>query len=713
MIANYWQGAEVRVEVPVGGGEDSDSFVTIPMTQPERPCSTKLSQLPTVEQMFAQDDCKRALQKVVLPPALTRVCPCAGLPRPVLPQHSEPYCLQFRDLPIRTVRSRTLVLRNVSRVDARWRAAVRRWPRAHARTIDTEQWAGDVHASGAVLQCAPRGGVLGARGRAALVVSAYADCWGLYRDQLLIQVHPQLYTLRSSVPSANITVCIADLRTDVVLGPGSCRARHEHVPRRPRHRRVPAERAREHTVEGRVNPQHQFRVRRGGHRPGAVPRSRPRRAEHRWFLSSGASAAACACGGECGAPRAAAAAAPARAAARAAAALLAAPHCWARLVPAAAAAAAAAAAPSCAPATAAGVVLRAARRALRAGPARPRHTAVCVYVCRSPAAGAAGAGRRRRCSCCGCAKLRARHSCRRRAASCASRSARWTCPTTTHCGLCLCMPVPCGRRGWCRPPPPLQLLRLRQAARPPQLQASCCELRVALCALDLPDHDTLRRGWCRPPPPLQLLRLRQAARPPQLQASCCELRVALCALGAQEVPHTELGEGALEAGATTEAPWRVEVSRNVCDAHCVRLDRSHQFEELKLKLAPRSSIELFAEVSLKTEDMWPPPGAAYPPQLVTTTALSFYDDDNVLLLSLPLTLELEQPVLRAEPTALDFGVVSDGSTRKACFTVSHSSLLTLELVTQWNGDQQFRLYPPALSLRACGRARVYVQYTAR
>ncbi|XP_069359594.1 uncharacterized protein [Maniola hyperantus] len=248
-------------------------------------------------------------------------------------------------------------------------------------------------------------------------------------------------------------------------------------------------------------------------------------------------------------------------------------------------------------------------------------------------------------------------------------------PAPPHVLLLRSSPRPTAGRGWCRPPPPLQLLRLRQAARPPQLQASCCELRVALCALDLPDHDTLR--------------VRKKFR------------------------IQNIGEGALEAGATTEAPWRVEVSRNVCDAHCVRLDRSHQFEELKLKLAPRSSIELFAEVSLKTEDMWPPPGAAYPPQLVTTTALSFYDDDNVLLLSLPLTLELEQPVLRAEPAALDFGVVSDGSTRKAYFTISHSSLSTLELVTQWNGDQQFRLYPPALSLRACGRARVYVQYTAR
>lgn len=45
-----------------------------------------------------------------------------------------------------------------------------------------------MRAPGVALQVAPSAGVLAAHARAPLHVSVYADCWGLYHDQLLILV---------------------------------------------------------------------------------------------------------------------------------------------------------------------------------------------------------------------------------------------------------------------------------------------------------------------------------------------------------------------------------------------------------------------------------------------------------------------------------------------------------------------------------------------
>ncbi|XP_045772964.1 uncharacterized protein LOC123872625 [Maniola jurtina] len=627
-------GVEVTVEFPIGGDENTDSFVKIPMTQPERPCSTTLDRLSTPEEMFAQDDRKRALQKENIcqchyemiyippppppappeppgeerggeepvsileePPALTRVCGCARLARPLLPQHSEPYCLQFRDLPVRTVRSRTLVLHNASRLEASWRAAVRRWPRTHARTVDREQWAGDVHCSGVVLDVRARGGRLAARRSVAVRVSAYAACWGLYRDQLLIQVeglsplvldvwvqavgaplqfplrpaprtaHPPALWMSYSDPDRVVRVTNtsrADLTTDVYL-------------------------VREHEY-----PQDELPLRLYLRFVDLPPRL-------------------CAC------------------------------------------------------VTAFESNTKLKDELTDGAVCSDMDTGVELFL--APDHGVQSTDGFYQVE---PQQLRVRAG---QSAALRVRLQRRLQLAPPHALLLRSAPRPSAGRGWCRPPPPPQLLRLRQAPREPQLQLLCSELRVVLCALDLPDHD--------------ILRVRKKFR------------------------IQNIGEGPLEAVAATEAPWRVEVSRDVCDAHCVRLDRNYQFEDLKLKIPPRSSLELFAEVSVRTEDAWPARGAAYPPRLVTTTALNFYDHDNVLLLSSPLTLELERPALRAQPAELDFGLVSDGSTRKAYFTVSHSSLSTLELVTQWSGDGQFRLHPPALSLPGGARARVYVQYTAR
>ncbi|CAH2226541.1 jg22635, partial [Pararge aegeria aegeria] len=81
--------------------------------------------------------------------------------------------------------------------------------------------------------------------------------------------------------------------------------------------------------------------------------------------------------------------------------------------------------------------------------------------------------------------------------------------------------------------------------------------------------------------------------------------------------------------------------------------------------------------------------------------------------SAPLTLELELPVLRAQPQQLDLGFVSDGGTSKGYFTVAHSSRATVELVAEWCGAPHFRLHPRDFGLERGARARLYVQYTAR
>nr|XP_049694118.1 uncharacterized protein LOC110383233 [Helicoverpa armigera] len=128
------------------------------------------------------------IEIVSTPPALVRVCACATCSRPRLPELQQPVCLQFIGVPLRTVRTRTLQLRNESVVTAHWSTALRRHARLHSRTLDADEWASGVRAAGVALACVPARGVLAARACTALAVRVYADCWGLYHDQLLIQI---------------------------------------------------------------------------------------------------------------------------------------------------------------------------------------------------------------------------------------------------------------------------------------------------------------------------------------------------------------------------------------------------------------------------------------------------------------------------------------------------------------------------------------------
>ncbi|KAF9407257.1 hypothetical protein HW555_012661 [Spodoptera exigua] len=212
-------GVKVSCEVPLGGAPEPDSFVVIPRMQKEE-CTPSHAKPSTPAEIFAAEDRKRQavrestcrcpfemvynppartlappgdgeeqlpVEIVWTPPPLTRVCPCERCAGPRAAPRG-PICLQYCGLPLRTVRTRTVLLRNESVVTARWSTAVRRWPRQRCRTLATEEWAAGAGAAGVALQCAPARGVLAAHARASLRLSVYADCWGLYHDQLLILI---------------------------------------------------------------------------------------------------------------------------------------------------------------------------------------------------------------------------------------------------------------------------------------------------------------------------------------------------------------------------------------------------------------------------------------------------------------------------------------------------------------------------------------------
>ncbi|XP_047533372.1 uncharacterized protein LOC125068309 [Vanessa atalanta] len=222
--------------------------------------------------------------------------------------------------------------------------------------------------------------------------------------------------------------------------------------------------------------------------------------------------------------------------------------------------------------------------------------------------------------------------------------------------------------------PPLQFVQLRQTLRTSCLQASVSELKVTLCALDLPCDDTVR------------IRKRF-----HLQ---------------------NVGDGQMELYAETESPWSVDVIRQICDAHCIKV-RAELSNRLKLCLPPRSSTEVMVEVSLKTTEVWPASNVKYLPKSVSTSVVCFFELEHVKLLSIPLVLEIEYPVVTTEPAVIDFGDVSDEGTRKTYVTVSHSSpLTTLDLIVSWTGDEQFRLWPTKLTLQPRTSERVYIEYTA-
>ncbi|XP_047503807.1 uncharacterized protein LOC125048897 [Pieris napi] len=211
-------GLEVVIDIPLGGAENTDSFVSMKMMEKETSrdmknlspkeffeeedrkramrnedlchCRYKMMYIPPVKESPPQDidEEYHCMDIITEPPALTRVCPCAYKTKPILPEPTETYCLQFRSIPLKTVRSRVITIRNVSSISAKITTAVRRWSRVHKKTINIDKWASDVEEPGIVIECAASQRILSPCGQVDITVSVYADCWGLYHDQVLIKI---------------------------------------------------------------------------------------------------------------------------------------------------------------------------------------------------------------------------------------------------------------------------------------------------------------------------------------------------------------------------------------------------------------------------------------------------------------------------------------------------------------------------------------------
>lgn len=73
-----------------------------------------------------------------------------------------------------------------------------------------DEWAQDIRDPGVVVQCCPREGVLSAQETIDFVVQVYADCWGLYHDQVLLKVSFSLGVARNYYSydiSTNMPTC--------------------------------------------------------------------------------------------------------------------------------------------------------------------------------------------------------------------------------------------------------------------------------------------------------------------------------------------------------------------------------------------------------------------------------------------------------------------------------------------------------------------------
>ncbi|XP_050676654.1 uncharacterized protein LOC126973436 [Leptidea sinapis] len=227
--------------------------------------------------------------------------------------------------------------------------------------------------------------------------------------------------------------------------------------------------------------------------------------------------------------------------------------------------------------------------------------------------------------------------------------------------------------------------------------------------------------WCRPGVPAQFLSLVQVNRVPKLEVSCSRVYIKLSAL---ELPMNDVlrtrkklfiqntGSASLEAKLVTEAPWSVVVPQKQCHMRC--LEKVPGADVMGLNLPPASSAEVSMEVSVITKEVWPKPGQVYAKRRSTTSYLRCFNKQQVLLMSIPLMLEIEFPIISTQPSVIDFGFVMDGDTRKTYFTVMHSSTSDIiEVLVQRSGDEGFTHWPRRLVMTSGCRRRVYVQYTAR
>ncbi|KAL0839196.1 hypothetical protein ABMA28_017164 [Loxostege sticticalis] len=515
-------------------------MVYIPKVKPPRP--------PPV----TEDDIS-SIEILLEPPPLTRVCACDERTKPVLPEFEQPFCLQFQRIPLRT-----------------------------------DAWAVDVRDPGLAIEISPACGVLGARASLALTVSVYADCWGLYRDQILIKVReiPVNYFLEMSSSDPDRVIRVKNVSRSEVAVHAYVLKEHAHIqdvmPFRlylrffdvlPRFCPCVTAFDSDHCLEEQSDDS-----------SSKVPEDMDTGVEVFFTKDFGLQE-----------------------------------DTFFKVEPAVFS------------------IEPGAFTELQVTLTPPEHGELAPDAA---------------------ILLR-------------------TLPFPKFAGP-----------GWYRNEPPPQLVHLRQTEREGVLRASDKQLRVKFCALDLPSGDVMR--------------IRKSFR------------------------IQNIGNGPLHIAAGTKGLWTIiqdegQQSGSTCAIGCGCAPiEGNRVEKVPLYLPPRSSTEMTVEVCIHTADAWPadnegtpcsPPN--YEQWKRSVTPLSFYDDDNVLL-TIPLILELEFPLLYVEPSCINFGFVTDGDTRKSFFTVAHSSrTATLNLVTEWDGNNEFRLWPRNLHLPPGTSERVYVQYTAR
>ncbi|CAB3221206.1 unnamed protein product [Arctia plantaginis] len=118
-------------------------------------CHTEMKYIPPAKKQSLplRDGEATPIEIVTEPPPLTRLCRCFPHSQPFMRDTPESISLEFINVPLRQ-----------------------------------DKWADEVCESGVALACCPASGTLASRAQVELRVQVYADCWGLYRDQILIQV---------------------------------------------------------------------------------------------------------------------------------------------------------------------------------------------------------------------------------------------------------------------------------------------------------------------------------------------------------------------------------------------------------------------------------------------------------------------------------------------------------------------------------------------
>ncbi|CAH2048145.1 unnamed protein product, partial [Iphiclides podalirius] len=144
--------------------------------------------------------------RLVEPPRGVYECPCFVHSDTAPSKKREPLCLEFNNVPINTAVLRHLIIRNEGNLPVHWRATTSRGTSILTAVTHQGLCMPEVSESGVRVRCVPAKGRLGAGSVARIEVSVLAGTWGLYREQLLVQIE-------------NMEPVILDIWIEAVGGP--------------------------------------------------------------------------------------------------------------------------------------------------------------------------------------------------------------------------------------------------------------------------------------------------------------------------------------------------------------------------------------------------------------------------------------------------------------------------------------------------------------